>query len=446
MGSGRSLSLLLAAALGGCASHGTTVTVLVTSDSVAALRSVDVAVHAVGPDGFDVTAGGPLSGGGLRLPGRVVIEVAPEAATLSVTVDGTDDQGAEFAASGAVSVSPSHDVKLPLSLRPGSLPVDGADLGGLTDDGGAPPDAALPTDGGTPGDGFTPADLAGCGGPCSGGKICCGQSCVDPASDPNNCGGCGVVCGSGKCGTTVSAPMSSLPPDWTFNTAPGAASGSFFDNSKSVAVVTGDSVNAVGSIVFQHPIAVDSFDAKFDFRVTHVASPYGDGMGFMMIKQNTSVSRIDTAVGITGGGLGIMAPTAQGSSTTLTGFGVELDSFDNDSAGGCGETVNGDHASIDTLAQCFITNGSVPTPVSTAQATTIGDGNFHTVDVKLSGGKMTVTITQGTTTKTLFNGVILPGFKSGDLYFFGFGGACGGLSERQELRNVTITFPTTRCL
>ena len=99
MGSGRSLFVVLAAALGGgCASQGTTVTVLVSSDSVQTLRSVDVAVHAVGSNGFDSTAGGPLGGGGLRLPGRVVVEVPPEAATLTVTVHGIDVQGIDLTA------------------------------------------------------------------------------------------------------------------------------------------------------------------------------------------------------------------------------------------------------------------------------------------------------------------------------------------------------------
>jgi hypothetical protein len=448
--------LSVAVAVSGCASDRTTVTVLVTSSAVVSLRSVEVTAHAVGPDGLDATQVGPLGGSsGLRLPGRIVIEVPPEAQSLSVTVDGIDQQSATLSAHGEVTVVAHHDVTLPMTLSASAPPDDGPDLGGAgdasgvsPDDAGGPADAAAPpgNDGALPSDGGAPPDLAGCGGPCSGGKICCGHSCVDPSSDPGNCGGCGVVCASGKCGTTVSASMSTLPSDWTFNTAAGAASGSFFDNSKGVAVVTADSVNAVGSIMFQHPIAVDGFDARFDVRVTHVASQYGDGMGFMMIKQNSAVARIDTAVGITGGGLGVMAPTANGSSTVLTGFAVELDSFDNDSGNSCGETLAGDHVNIDTLAQCFISSGSVPTPVATAQATTLGDGNWHTVRVQLSAGRMTVTITQGNTTRTLFNGVALPNFKSGDSYFFGFGGACGGLSERQELRNVSITFPTTRCL
>jgi hypothetical protein len=170
-------------------------------------------------------------------------------------------------------------------------------------------------------------------------------------------------------------------------------------------------------------------------------------MGFVMIKQNTAVARIDTAVGITGGGLGMMAPTANSSSTILTGYGVEFDSFDNDSSAGmCGETINGDHVNVDTLAQCFISAGSVPTPLSTARAFTIGDNTWRTAEVKLNAGKLTLLVTTGGTTTTLFTDVPLTGYQAGDQYYFGFTGACGGFSERQEVRNVSITFPSTRCL
>jgi hypothetical protein len=152
-------------------------------------------------------------------------------------------------------------------------------------------------------------------------------------------------------------------------------------------------------------------------------------------------------VGNTRGRIGMKAPTAAGSSTVLTGYGVELDTFDNDpSAGACGETVNGDHVNVDTLAQCFISAGSVPTPLSTAQAYTLGDGNWHTAKVHLTSGKLSVSIVTSGTTTTLFSNVPLTGFHAGDSYFYGFTGACGGDSERAELRNVAITFPTPRCL
>ena len=42
--------------------------------------------------------------------------------------------------------------------------------------------------------------------------------------------------------------------------------------------------------------------------------------------------------------------------------------------------------------------------------------------------------------------LVLPNFTSGDAYYFGFTWATGGYSERHEVRNVSITFPTPRCL
>lgn len=35
-------------------------------------------------------------------------------------------------------------------------------------------------------------------GPCPGGGMLCGSECVSIGSDPNNCGGCDIVCGQGE--------------------------------------------------------------------------------------------------------------------------------------------------------------------------------------------------------------------------------------------------------
>jgi hypothetical protein len=235
--------------------------------------------------------------------------------------------------------------------------------------------------------------------------------------------------------------MSSAPGGWTFNGS------SAYDVANGVGVLTQDQTGALGSILFQHAIVTDTFDASFDFRLSHAATPYADGMGFVLIKNDSSVARIDTALGLNGGGLGMMAPTATGSSTVLTGYGVELDTYDNDyPTGTCGETVNGDHVNVDTLSQCFISGGSVPTPLATAKPYTLGDGSWHTATVHLANGQLSLSIkTQGTST-TLFSNVSLSGFHAGDSFFFGFTGSCGGYSQRQEVRNISITFPTPRCL
>ncbi len=43
-----------------------------------------------------------------------------------------------------------------------------------------------------------PSDMQEADGPCSLPNIMCGRSCVSPADDPRNCGGCGINCGSGR--------------------------------------------------------------------------------------------------------------------------------------------------------------------------------------------------------------------------------------------------------
>lgn len=72
-------------------------------------------------------------------------------------------------------------------------------------------------------------------GDCSGGKVCsgnqcvtptctapevlCAGKCVDPGSDPQNCGGCGVTCGAGR-----SCALGACTPAWAPVTASGAPS------------------------------------------------------------------------------------------------------------------------------------------------------------------------------------------------------------------------------
>lgn len=65
-----------------------------------------------------------------------------------------------------------------------------------------PPDAA-PPDAPPP-----PPDAA----LCSGAEVPCDGTCVDPATDEQNCGGCGVACqGGAVCGGTCTCPTNLIP-------------------------------------------------------------------------------------------------------------------------------------------------------------------------------------------------------------------------------------------
>ena len=444
----RVVSFLLALTAVGC-SNATTLTVtLLANDKlgVDALTAQIVAVDSVTGQ-TTLSQSVPFSGAGLLLPQRFTVALPPKPALVSVTVTGTSSTDEPIDANEMTMSVPHEDVALSFYLdgAPGSDPS--SPLPVAASDAGVALDLGAPGDGGTSPTGAP--DLGGCG-VCNAPSICCGTSCVNPTTDPNNCGTCGFVCASGTCGQALVASMTSgaAPPNWHFNARPGASGGAFYDTSADVAVLTSDVTGQTATILYDHPIATDRFDAIFDFRILVSSYPYADGMAFVLIKNNTAVAQIDTAVGVGGGGLGMIAPSPQNSSAILSGYGVELDTYDNDNPNGaCGENINGDHVNIDTLASCAtVSNGNLPTPLSQAQAYQLADGLWHTLTLHFASGQLSVAITTNGTQTTLFTNVPLTGFQSGDSYFYGFSGATGGFSERAEVRNFAAKFPTPRCL
>jgi hypothetical protein len=265
-------------------------------------------------------------------------------------------------------------------------------------------------------------------GTCDGGILCDGV-CVNPVADPKNCGACGNTCTTGVCGASIHADLRSQPTSWRFN---GSAA---YDKSTSSGVLTLANVpSRAGTLIYEHSAVVDEFDATFDFRIGFGGGgTRDDGMGFMFERAGA------TAVGPKGGALGMVG---------LDGYAMELDIFGN---GVCGD-ANGNHVGIDSLAQCDLAD-LMPTSIYASPDLTgnidLGDGAWHTAKVKLKGAAMSIAV-DGT---QIVTGQALTGFQPGGEYYFGFAGATGGWSAadggggyRSEVRNVTIAFPTPRCL
>jgi hypothetical protein len=273
-------------------------------------------------------------------------------------------------------------------------------------------------------------DASGCGadgGGTDGGGILCNGACVDPASDPHNCNGCGNTCASGRCGTSIVATMGSAPTAWSFN---GSASYSAATPSAELTPI-GNALS--GSLVYADPVVVDAFDAQFDFRMGVGGGSRSDGMGFALLQDGPKV------VGLTGGGLGMSG---------LAGYGVELDIWNNAT---CGD-VSADHVGVDALSVCSPTEGT-PTSLVSQDVTGVvdlADAQWHTAQITLANGAIGVTVDG----HAIVKGQALPNLSPGAAYYFGFTAGTGGLRAadggpggyRQEVKNVTITFPTPRCL
>jgi hypothetical protein len=260
---------------------------------------------------------------------------------------------------------------------------------------------------------------------CTGTQILCGTACVDPTVDPNHCGGCGVVCSSGLCGTTVSAPMAASPSGWSFN-----GSAAWSSNGPSAQMTAALAAGVTGTVVYQHAIATDSVVVDFQFRIGAGGGGRYDGMGFMM--ETTGA----TAVGGSNGGLGMLG---------LGGYGVEFDVYNN---GQCGDS-SGDHVGVDSLTACSASSTMPTSLYASADLTSqinLADGQWHSATVTVASAAMSVTVD----TRSIAQNVALPGFVAGTSYYYGFSGATGGNpgngGVQTEVKAVTLTFPTPRCL
>jgi|SRR5579859_3199569 len=238
------------------------------------------------------------------------------------------------------------------------------------------------------------------------------------------------LCAGGcvPCGATITETLAALPTAWTLN---GSA---FYNSYAPSAELTPIANYQAGTFIYANPVVIDELDAEFDFRLGLQGGTRADGIGFMLEQSGP------TAVGGTGGGLGMAG---------LTGFGVEIDIHDN---GVCGDDGN-DHVGVDDLTVCNANDGT-PTSLyaspDLSAVVDLGDAHWHHASVTLAQGMISVSI-DGT---QVVAAIPVPGFHAGQPYYLGFAGGTGGLvpsgggngGYRQEVRNVVITFPTPRCL
>jgi hypothetical protein len=245
----------------------------------------------------------------------------------------------------------------------------------------------------------------------------------------------GTACASGLCGAGLGAFTGAATPGWTYN-----GKAAYDGAANTVVLVDGLSAVESGSLVYNDPITVDAFTVAFDFKFT-TTNGRADGIAFMLENDGK------TALGGGYGGFGVLG---------LHGYGVELDIFD---SGPC-DPGNGNHAGVDLLSACG-SNTGILGPVATSNdlydgtlpgngVGDIADGTWRTATVQLAAGQMSVTITGASGPVAVGNlqGVALPGFVSGTPYYFGFAAGSGsnGDASRAEIRNVAITFGSSRCL
>jgi hypothetical protein len=326
----------------------------------------------------------------------------------SGSAEGGDDSSVQNDSYDTVDSPPVFDASDPLDAGVDAAAVDDA----AVDDAAGANDSSLGLDGPMP---------------CDSGIVCSGL-CIDPASDPFNCGGCGNWCQSGNCGTRIDGDFrGALGSRWQL-----AGNAQYGLASQSALLTFADAGDTAGTLVYANPISTAAFDATFDLRMT--CAFRGDGMGFMLEQAGPGV------VGTPGGGLGILG---------LGGYAVEFD-INNDR--GCGDT-NSNHVAVDSLASCETGDAGSLLPIPlfvndlTGTSLNLADRAWHSVQVHFDGA-----LSVSVDALAVAQNVALPGLATGPLYF-GFGasspgrrGPDGGTGCTIEVRAIHIATRTPVCL
>jgi lectin family protein len=203
------------------------------------------------------------------------------------------------------------------------------------------------------------------------------------------------------------------PSDWTAN---GSA---VYDAPDDAAQLTDANDGEAGTWVYDRAILADPITVQFDF---YMSGGGADGIGLVFMTNGTS------ALGNGAQGLGMSG---------LTGFGVEIDDYDNDT---CLDS-NQNHIGIDSLDVC--PGGIEPNTlfVNNSPGINVDDGNWHTVVVNVVSGVFTVTADGN----SVFAKQATTGWPSNPTYYLAFTGGTGGLAEYHRVRNVSVSFPKARC-